>query len=283
MEKTFDELDVAELSSDGGSTSDQDNQQQPADTGNGCNQQPALEPGLTSKPPIHPTGNTQQETFGRETTKNNSVTFDDAIELKFQRWFPNSVPTVTPSAGANVPALNGMSYHEYSESVIDNDKGTITYTRSSSSMSIRGSQDQLDEEHLYSNLSAAIGSSDRQKTSVSVDLLDILQNDDNRRVPSALKLKKKKKSVPVIHKVKKDAPKTLQRSKPVVVRSKPKEIAGRNEQIDLEREIKKDHPRKTDDSPVDDVKEDVVSWMSSHQRPSTPEFNGTFVSILLTN
>lgn len=290
MERTFDELDVAELSSDGGSTSDQDNQQQSADTVNDCTQQqPALEPGLTSKPPIHPTGNAQQETFGRETTtKNNSVTFDDAIELKFQRWFPNSAPTVTPSAGANAPALNGMSsYHEYSESVIDNDKGTITYTRSSSSMSIRGSQDQLDEEHLYSNLSAAIGTGDRQKTSVSVDLLDILQNDDNRRVPSALKSKKKKKSVPVVHKVKKDAPKTLQRPKHVVVRNntcsnKPKEMPGRNEQIDLEKEIKKDHPRKTDDSPVDEVKEDVVSWMSSHQRPSTPEFNDTFVSVLLT-
>lgn len=215
----------------------------------------------------------QPETFGQESK--NSVTFDDAIELKFQRWFPNSAPIVSPSV--TDVSLNGMSY-EYSERIVDNDKGTITYTRSSSSMSIRGSQDQLDEEHLYSNLSAAIGSGDKLKASVSVDLLEILKNDDNRRAPSA-KLKKKKKTVPVTQvKVKKDAPKSVMKSKPVMVRSESHEVA-RNDP-NSEKQIKRDQPKKEDDSSVDYVKEDVVSWMSSHQRPSTPEFNDELVSVI---
>lgn len=223
----------------------------------------------------------QQESFGRESKP--SVTFDDAIELKFQRWFPNSAPVASPTA--TDVSLNGMSY-EYSERVIDNDKRTITYTRSSSSMSIRGSQDQLDEDHLYSNLNAAIGGGDKLKASVSVDLLEILQNDDNRRV-SSVKLKKKKKTIPLAHKVKKDIPKTVVKSKPavvvksepVVVNTEPFEVRTRNEKH-LEKVIKKDHPNKTDDSSVDYVKDDVVSWMSSHQSPSTPESNGNIVSII---
>lgn len=235
-----------------------------------------MEPGLTSKPPIPPVGIVQQEPFGRE-LKNN-VTFDDAVELKFQRWFPNSAPIPAPSA--TDVSLNGMSY-EYSERVIDNDRGTITYTRSSSSMSIRGSQDQLDEEHLYSNLSAAIGSGDKLKTSVSVDLLEILQNDDNRRAPPA-KLKKKKKTIPVTPKVKKDIPKSVEFKKSVLkskpVRSEINEII-QNEQP-AEKEVKREIPKRADNSPVDHVKEDIVSWMSSHQRPSTPEVSETFVSIV---
>lgn len=266
LESVLDELDASELSSSGRSTPIQDDQQ------NANDGQPALEPGLTSKPPIHPTGNVQPEIFGRESKT--SVTFDDAVELKFQRWFPNSAPIVTPSV-ADV-SLNGMSY-EYSERVIDNDKGTITYTRSSSSMSIRGSQDQLDEEHLYSNLSAAIGSSDKLKTSVSVDLLEILKNDDNRRAPSA-KLKKKKKTVPMMQvKVKKDSPKTVLKSKPVMVRNESHEVT-RNDP-NSGKQIKRDNPKKEDDS-VDYVKEDVVSWMSSHQRPPTPELNDELVSVI---
>lgn len=265
LESTFDELDAAELSSDGRSTPIRGNDQLLQSENDN---QRELEPGLTSKPPIPPTvGNAQHETFSREHGKN-SVTFDDAVELKFQRWFPNSAPAAIPSA-ADLP-LNGMSY-EYSERVIDNDKGTITYTRSSSSMSIRGNQDQLDEDHLYSNLSAAIGSADKLKASVSVDLLEVLKNDDNRRSPSVTKSKKKKKTVPVTLKVKKDAPK----SKPVVVRSEPNEIQPRT----LGKELKKDHYKTTHGSPVDDVKEDVVSWMSSHQRLSTPELNDEIVSI----
>lgn len=40
-----------------------------------------------------------------------------------------------------------------------------------------------------------------------------------------------------------------------------------------------EHGKKAaDHSPVDYAKEDVVSWMSSHQRPSTAEFNDDFVS-----
>ncbi|VVC30067.1 Hypothetical protein CINCED_3A008063 [Cinara cedri] len=276
LESTFDELDAAELSSGGRSTPVQDIQQNEND------KQPTLEPGLKSKPPIPPAGNVQQETFDRQSKT--SVTFDDAIELKFQRWFPNSAPIAVPT-DTDV-SLNGMSY-EYSERVIDNDKGTITYTRSSSSMSIRGSQDQLDEEHLYSNLSAAIGGGDKLKTSVSVDLLEILQNDDNRRV-SSVKLKKKKKTTPVAHKVKKDVPKTVFKSKPGIVKSDPVVMkrepieAARNEQY-LEKVIKKDHPNKTDDSSVDYIKDDVVSWMSCHQRPSTPELNGNFETFCKEN
>lgn len=153
-------------------------------------------------------------------------------------------------------------------------------------MSIRGSQDQLDEEHLYSNLSAAIGGGDKLKASVSVDLLEILQNDDNRRV-SSVKLKKKKKTIPFAHKVKKDIPKTVVKSKPavtvkiepVVVNSEPFEVQTRNEKH-LEKIIKRDHSNKIDDSSVDYVNDDIVSWMSSHQSPSTPELNGNIVSIV---
>lgn len=271
LDSTFDELDAAELSSGDNSSPVQHNRQA---NNYGTESQPTLEPGLISKPPIPPS---QTETFNRECR--NSVTFDDAIELKFQRWFPNSAPVVVAPSATDV-SLNGMSY-EYSERVIDNDKGTITYTRSSSSMSIRGSQDQLDEEHLYSNLSAAIGSKDKLKGSVSVDLLEILQNDDNRRVPSAKLKKKKKTMVPVTNKVKKDTPKLVLKSKPTAktVAMVENEATGpvtRNEKVS-ERQLKKDG-----DSPVDYAKEDVVSWMSSHQRPPTPELNATFVSLTLS-
>lgn len=271
LESTFDELDATELSSDGHSTPIQDNQQNENDG------QPTLEPGLKSKPPIPPAGNVQQETFVPESKT--SVTFDDAIELKFQRWFPNSAPIVTPIT--TDVSLNGMSY-EYSERVIDNDKGTITYTRSSSSMSIRGSQDHLDEDNLYSNLSAAIGSGDKLKSSVSVDLLEIIQNDDNRRL-SSVKLKKKKKTIPVIHKVKKDTSKTVLKSKPVVIKNE--QIVVKNQPIGVVRngqnldKVKGDHTKKIVDSSVDYVKDDVVSWMSIHQRPSTPKLNSNIVSI----
>lgn len=202
------------------------------------------------------------------------MTFDDAVELKFQRWFPNSAPpAATPSAAdAADVSLNGVSYREYSERVIDSDKGTVTYTRSSSSMSVRGSQDQLDEEHLYSNLSAAIGAGDKLKASVSVDLLEILRNDDNRRAPSAKS--KKKRKIAVARNVKKDAPKPAARPKPVVVRAEPNVRAPA-------KETDKDRPKAADDgSPVDhDVKEDVVSWMSSHRGSSTPELNDERVSV----
>lgn len=265
LDSTFDELDAAELSSSGRSTPDKDKKQS---YNYGHESEPNLEPGLTSKPPIPPTGSyVQSETFVRE--PRNSVTFDDAIELKFQRWFPNSAVPITTSSAADI-SLNGMSY-EYSERVIDNDKGTITYTRSSSSMSIRGSQDQLDEDHLYSNLNAAIGNGDKLKTTVSVDLLEILQNDDNRRLPSA-KLKKKKKVMSVVNKVKKDPSKSVIKSKPIVT-------VG-SESVSLDEKIntsEKQHSRKEENSPVDFSKEDVISWMSSHQRPPTPEINESFV------
>lgn len=264
LDSTFDELDAAELSSSDRSTPDKDKNQSDNNYRPEC--QPDLEPGLTSKPPIPPTGNNvQPETYVRE--PRNSVTFDDAIELKFQRWFPNSAPIATSSA-ADI-SLNGMSY-EYSERVIDNDKGTITYTRSSSSMSIRGSQDQLDEEHLYSNLNAAIGNGDKLKTSVSVDLLEILQNDNNRRLPS-VKLKKKKKIVSLANKVKKDTSKSVIKSKPIVTVGNESVLLNEKTKTS-ERQLKK-----ADNSPVDFVKEDVVSWMSSHQRPPTPEINDSFV------
>lgn len=265
-------MDADESLSSGHSTPIQSNVE------GGNESQRALEPGLTSKPPIPPAGNVQEETaFDREQPKS-AVTFDDAIELKFQRWFPNSAPVVTPSA--TDVSLNGMSY-EYSERVIDKDKGTITYTRSSSSMSIRGSQDQLDEEHLYSNLSAAFNG-EKLKASVSVDLLEILQNDDNRRVPSA-KSKKKKKAVPNTLRVKKDPQKSVELKKSVL-KSKPTRVDAnevtRNEQSATEKEVKRELlMRTTSSSPVDHGKEDVVSWMSSHQRASTPEFNDTFVSV----
>ncbi|XP_050420916.1 centrosomal protein of 131 kDa [Adelges cooleyi] len=276
IEDTFDELNVAELSEDSCSTSVKDNKQQkPNDD--------RLEPGLTSKPPIPPTtttGNSPQEYYGRE-VKNSSVTFDDAIELKFQRWFPNSVPVsqVTTAIEPDLVSLNGMSY-EYSERVIDKDKGTITYTRSSSSMSIRGSQDQLDEEHLYSNLSAAISSDDKLKATVSVDLLEVLQNDDNRRGTTIKK--KKKKITPTAVKTIKD----LARSADVKKRDgvKCKASDGQNDAVKVSKPVvvtekKREHLR-ADVSPVDDhSKVEVVSWMSSHpnQRPATPKYSHMFM------
>lgn len=298
LDSTFDELDADELSSSGRSTPVQDERKQCDDGRDDDHRHPALEPGLTSKPPIPPTGppagqHVQQDVTSFHVEPKNSVTFDDAIELKFQRWFPNSAPTTAAAAAlsfVDVPPLNGMSY-EYSERVIDNDKGTITYTRSSSSMSIRGSQDQLDEEHLYSNLSAAIGAGgtgDKLKSAVSVDLSEILQNDGNRRTPpssSSAKSKKKnhKRTVPVALKAKRaEAPRLSLKPKPpvTVVRTGSNAEATARNEPSPENGTKKDRPRKVDDSPtVDYVKEDVVSWMSSHQQRSpTPEFNDVSVS-----
>lgn len=316
LDSTFDELDADELSSSGRSTPAQDYRKQCDDDGTSDGyHRPALEPGLTSKPPIPPAGptgptdhNVQHDvtTTALGSEPKSSVTFDDAIELKFQRWFPNSAATAaaaaaaTASSRADVPPLNGMSY-EYSERVIDNDRGTITYTRSSSSMSIRGSQDQLDEEHLYSNLSAAIGATgDKLKSAVSVDLLEILQNDSNRRAPppssSSSSAKSKKKNynkrtttvvVPVTAKAKRAseaAPKSVLKSKPPVAAvrtTEPNAAEVTPPPPSTENLAKKDRPRKADDSPtVDYVKEDVVSWMSSHhhQRSPTPELNDVSVS-----
>lgn len=222
LECTFDEMDAAEqLSSSGRSTPvrDEDRDVLPEPLG-GDGGRPALEPGLASKPPIPPAGHALQQPDqppfggGRE-AKCGAVTFDDAVELKFQRWFPHSAsPPVIPATAADGP-LNGVSYEYCSERVIGHERGTVTYTRSSSSMSIRGGQeDQLDEEHLYSNLSAAIGGQ-KLKASVSVDLLDALRNEDDprRRQPSpAAKFKKRtKKTVPMVaastlHKARKDVP-----------------------------------------------------------------------------
>lgn len=298
LEKTFDELDADELSSDGLSSPAlllQDDR--PQDCGDDSCDGPALEPGLTSKPPIPPVvGNghaaSPDSSFGHRTA---AVTFDDAIELKFQRWFPNSAPiapAAVPSEGTADVSLNGVSY-EYSERVIDNDRGTVTYTRSSSSMSIRGSQDQLDEEHLYSNLSAAIGGADKLcRGSVSVDMLEILQNDDNRRAGAPARPKPKKKKTPapaaVAPKVKRDAPKSVLKSRTnaavtaVTCKTEPSdgETVRHEHQQAPEKEARKDNPsRKPDDSPVDYATEDVVSWMSSHQlRSSTSELDDPFIS-----
>ncbi|XP_025422151.1 centrosomal protein of 131 kDa-like isoform X2 [Sipha flava] len=296
LETTFDELDADELSLDERSS--------PAPL-----LQDALEPGLTSKPPIPPAGSGPAETScdrdAADCRKTGAaVTFDDAIELKFQRWFPNSVPVAPAAVPRETVAdvsLNGVSY-EYSERVIDNDRGTVTYTRSSSSMSIRGSQDQLDEEHLYSNLSAAIGGADKLcRGVVSADVLDMLhQNDDNRRGRAPTRPKPKKKiSVPVAaaavaYRAKRDTTKSVLKPRTNLAAANPVPVTtvtcdtvqcdgltARHEQRAPDKEARKDHhqTRKLDDSPVDYATEDVVSWMSSHQlRPSTSELDDPFAS-----
>lgn len=249
-------------------------------TGDGDGQ-PSLVPGLTSKPPIPPTGGDVclPETFGR--ANGSSATFDDAVELKFQRWFPNSAPVLVP-----VPTTATDAYVESVASGGVSDRRTVTYAKSD-----RG---QLDEENLYSNLSAAIGgASDRFGGSVSVDLSGALRGRDTdgergrMRSIAKPKIKLKKKIAPVVtptvgHRAK-NIRDTL-KSKPLPAPNvQPVETMARNEQLpERQPEARRDRPKNAERSPVQDyAREDVVSWMSSHlQRPSTPEFNGdTLVSI----
>lgn len=251
-------------------------------TGDGDGQQ-SLEPGLTSKPPIPPAGGDVclPETFGRAAANGSSATFDDAVELKFQRWFPNSAPVLVP-----VPTTATDAYVESVASAGVSDGRTVTYAKSD-----RG---QLDEENLYSNLSAAIGgASDRFGGSVSVDLSGALRGRDmdgergQMRSITKPKIKLKKKTVPVVtpmvgHRAK-NIRETL-KSKPVPAPTvQPVEALARNDQLpERQPEVRRDRPKNAERSPVQDyAREDVVSWMSSHlQRPSTPEFNGdTLVSI----
>lgn len=219
IESVGDGESAGDLSSSGGCSTPVriDGRPEPCDDG------PALEPGLVDKPPIPPAGHAaapRAEHFGGGSSEVKScaaaVTFDDAVELKFQRWFPNSAPPQPPPVAATAAAdrlsLNGLTSYQYSERVVG-DSTSITYTRSSSSMSVRGGgggggpdrQQQLDEEHLYSNLSAVIGGVDKLKPSVSVDLLDALRTNDGvdngrrRQQPSAhpkFKKRPKKTAVP---------------------------------------------------------------------------------------
>lgn len=255
--------------------------------------QPALEPGLTSKPPIPPgSGDARvSETFGRATNSGSVATFDDAVELKFQRWFPNSAPVAAPTTAAEV----------YVESVgIAAGDGRIaaqTYAKSG-----RG---QLDEEHLYSNLSAAIGaaSDSRFGGSMSVDLSGALRGasadiGDRGRTRSAAVAKPKNKSKKRIASVTATTAISQRSVKSTRDTAKSKSVAAtavhpveaavaRNEHHHQEKQpetvTRKDRPKNADRSPVQDyAREDVVSWMSSHlQRPSTPDFGGhTLVSNL---
>lgn len=251
-------------------------------TGDGDGQ-PSLEPGLTSKPPIPPGGGDARlpETFSR--AANGSATFDDAVELKFQRWFPNSVPVLVP-----VPTPATDAHVEGVESCGVGEGRTVAYAKSG-----RG---QLDEENLFSNLSAAIGgASDRFGGSVSVDLSGALRGSeadgDRGRTRSIVKpkIRSKKKIAPVVAPTvgyrAKNIRDTLKSKQVVAAAVQPveAEVAARNEQLsERQPEVKRDRPKNTEHSPVQDyVREDVVSWMSSHlQRPSTPDFNGhTLVSI----
>ncbi|XP_029347159.1 centrosomal protein of 131 kDa-like isoform X2 [Acyrthosiphon pisum] len=274
-ESAFDELDVAELSS----SSDGHLTPVPPNDGTGDGEgdgQPSLEPGLTSKPPIPPGGGDARlpETFGR--TANGSATFDDAVELKFQRWFPNSAPVLVsvPTPATDVESVASCG------SV--GDGRTVAYAKSG-----RG---QLDEENLYSNLSAAIGgASDRFGGSVSVDLSGALRGSDTdgdrgrTRSIAKPKIRSKKKIAPVVattvgHRAK-NIKDTFKSKQVVAAAVQPVEavVAARNEQLSERQpaEVRRDRPKNAERSPVQDyVREDVVSWMSSHlQRPSTPEFN----------
>lgn len=277
-ESVFDESDGAELSSssDGHLTPVPPNDGIGDGDGDG---QPSLEPGLTSKPPIPPGGGDARlpETFGR--VANGSATFDDAVELKFQRWFPNSAPVLIPVPS---PATD-----VHVESVISGGSGsvgdgrTVAYAKSGRS--------QLDEENLYSNLSAAIGgASDRFGGSVSVDLSGALRgsdaDSDRGRIRSIAKpkIRSKKKIAPVVaatvgHRSK-NIKDTLKSKQVAAATVQPVEaaVAARNEQPpERQPEVRRDRPKNAERSPVQDyVREDVVSWMSSHlQRPSTPELN----------
>ncbi|XP_026805117.1 centrosomal protein of 131 kDa isoform X2 [Rhopalosiphum maidis] len=278
-ENAFDESDGAEMSSssDGRSTPVPPNDGSVGggggDDGDG---QPALEPGLTSKPPIPPGGGDARvpETFGHVANVS-AATFDDAVELKFQRWFPNSVPILVPvpTPVTDVYVENGVSVQE---------DRAVAHAKSG-----RG---QLDEEHLYSNLSAAIGgASDRFGGSVSVDLSGALRGanvdgGERSRTRSTVKPKSKlkKKIAPVAAAVVSHRPKNTRdavKSKSIAAAAvQPVEaVPARNEQLpERQPETKRERPKNADRSPVQDyVREDVVSWMSSHlQRPSTPDFNG---------
>lgn len=215
------------------------------------------------------------------------ATFDDAVELKFQRWFPNSAPVPVPTTTADV----------YVESVtIAAGEG-----RTAAQAYSKSGRGQLDEEHLYSNLSAAIGaaSDSRFGGSVSVDLSGALRGanvdvGDRGRTRSAAavkpKNKPKKRITPVTattvvgHRSVKST-RDAAKSKSVATVHSVEAVVARNEHHHPERQpetvTKRDRPKNADRSPVQDyAREDVVSWMSSHlQRPSTPDFGGhTLVS-----
>ncbi|XP_025200399.1 centrosomal protein of 131 kDa-like isoform X2 [Melanaphis sacchari] len=283
QENAFDESDGAELSS----SSDGHSTPVPPNDGSGGggsgggdgDGQPALEPGLTSKPPIPPGGSDAHvsETFGRA-ANGSTATFDDAVELKFQRWFPNSAPVLVP---APMPTTDVCVGSVASDSVTDG--RTVAYAKSG-----RG---QLDEEHLYSNLSAAIGSAgDRFGGSVSVDLSGALRGanmdgSDRGRTRSTTKLKNKvkKKIVPVAtpavgHRAKHTRDAIKSKSVASVAVQPVEAVVPRNEQLpERQPETKRDRSKNADRSPVQDyAREDVVSWMSSHlQRPCTPsDFDG---------
>jgi len=297
-ENAFDESDGAELSSssDGRSTPVPPNDKDGGGGGGGGGDgdgQPALEPGLTSKPPIPPGSGDARvpETFGRAANSGSAATFDDAVELKFQRWFPNSAPVPAPTTAADV----------YVESVaIAAGEG-----RTASQAYAKSGRGQLDEEHLYSNLSAAIGaaSDSRFGGSVSVDLSGALRGanvdvGDRGRTRSAAavkpKNKPKKRIAPVTpttavgHRGAKSMRDAAKSKSAAAAAVHPVEaVVEGNEHNHPERQpetvTRKERPKNADRSPVQDyAREDVVSWMSSHlQRPSTPDYGGhTLVSNL---
>ncbi|XP_050544451.1 centrosomal protein of 131 kDa isoform X2 [Daktulosphaira vitifoliae] len=268
VQNAFEELEVEDLSLESCSMPAKNDDHQSNDE--------QLEPGLTSKPPIPPTILHSAVEYDEREKKNMPITFDDSIALKFQRWFPNSVSNSQPSEIGTDVSLKGMSY-EYSQRVIDKDKGTITYTRSSSSMSIRGSEDHLDEENLYSNLNAAISCDNKLKSSMSVDLLEILHNNDNHQISSGKK--KKKKVLPVASKLKKEILKSGEVKKNLLKCKIPGDqndpVKDQPKPVNIS-ETKKDYSKKANTSPViDKPKEEIVSWMSTHQnqRPNTPKHN----------
>lgn len=215
------------------------------------------------------------------------------MELKFQRWFPNSAPVPAPTTAADV----------YVESVAI----AAVEGRTAAQAYAKSGRGQLDEEHLYSNLSAAIGAASDSKFggSMSVDLSGALRGasadvGDRGRTRSAAaikpKNKPKKRIAPVTattavgHRGSAKSTRDAAKSKSVATAAAVHPVEAtvtRNEHHHPEKQpetvMRRERPKNADRSPVQDyAREDVVSWMSSHlQRPSTPDFAGhTLVSNL---